>query len=248
MKTIYSTNNLIIKNLLKLTNKDNYFLIEGVHLIDEALKNNLVKEIFLVEKFLSIYKNFPNICLVNDKVIKKLSSVEEPQGIIALCEKKQVHKSNNNKILILDSIQDPGNLGTIIRSAAAFNFDKIIASPNSVSLYNQKVLRSTQGLFMKVEYETENLDLTFKKLKLQKYHIFSTFLNEKDNLEIIDLINKIDNNKQIALVIGSEAKGINLKYAKYIDTNLKLNTNSVESLNLAVAGSILMYILNNKFN
>ena len=147
---ITSLENEKIKNLVKLQKKKyrdltNTYLIEGEHLVNEAIKAGTVLEIFLLENesFLSDLK----INFVSYEVMKKISTLDSIPKIVALCKKNNNKEIIGNKILLLDEIQDPGNLGTIIRSAVAFNIDTIILSENTTDLYNPKVLRATQGIY-----------------------------------------------------------------------------------------------------
>ena len=152
-----SIDNKKIKQLKKLhlkkyRDKEKMFLVEGEHLIKEAYKSGYLKELFLEES--CEYKiNIP-INYVSKNVMKYLSTLDTPSNMIGVCEKKE-SKICGDKILILDNIQDPGNLGTIIRSAVAFNFDTIILSNNSVDLYNPKVIRASQGMIFKIDIRHE---------------------------------------------------------------------------------------------
>ncbi len=241
---IISKNNEYIKQISKIKENDfNYFLLEGTNLIKEALKFNIVKQIFILDKHKEIFKNFSNVVILNKNVLDKISSVKNSNLPIALCYKKNTHKSKNKKILLLDHIQDPGNLGTIIRTAVAFEFDKIVISEESVSLYNQKVLRSTQGSFLYVEIiEKINLEKYIQKLKLEKNFIIGTFLNSDNSFSDNE---SLKNYKKITLLLGSEGNGINKNYLKYVDSNFKIKINKIESLNLAIAAGIIMYELSN---
>ena len=144
-----------------------------------------------------------------------------------------------NRIVILDNIQDPGNLGTIIRSAVAFNFDSVVLSKECVDLYNPKVIRSTKGMLFNMNICVKNL-LEFISI-LDDYVIYGTDVVNGENIRDIDIPSKV------GLVIGNEGRGISDKIKKlcnkfiYIDMN-----NDCESLNASVAASILMYEVNSK--
>ena len=145
---ITSVNNEHIKEVCKLKEKKyrditNTFLFEGEHMLFEAYKANLIKEIFVlygVDISLDV-----KITYVSEAVMKKISSMESIPNVIGVAYKKE-EDIIGNKILILDDIQDPGNLGTIIRSSLAFGIDTVVLSKNTVDLYNSKVIRATQGL------------------------------------------------------------------------------------------------------
>ncbi len=239
MKKITSTTNEYIKNICKLNNSNSLFLLEGKNLIKEALEKNMVKDLLILNIVLEKYKKFNvNIILVNKKIISKISNLKNPQEVIAICYKKNIHISKSNKILLLDDIQDPGNLGSLIRSAASFGFDKIITSFNCVSFYNLKTLRATQGSLFYVEHYSKDIEKEIINFKNKKYEIISTFLDEKND---INQLMKIKN-KKIVLLLGNEGNGINSKYKKYFTKNIIIKTNKIESLNVAIAGSILMYL------
>ena len=151
---ITSVNNERVKNLSKLHLKkyrdiENSFLIEGDHLIEEALKKSLVKEIFLLDGESNPF-DFDNVTYVTKEVMDKLSEQDSSSNMIALCD--YLNNCNiGNKVLLLDGLQDPGNVGTIIRSAVAFGFD-IVLGNNTVDIYNSKTIRSTEGMIFNVNY------------------------------------------------------------------------------------------------
>ena len=144
-----SVENEKIKNLCKLEKKKyrdmtNTYIVEGEHLVIEALKANVLDEIFVLEG--SNFSFDVKTTEVSFEVMKKLSSMDTPINIIGLCHKNSNNEILGNRVVLLDELQDPGNLGTIIRSSLAFNIDTIILSENTVDLYNPKVLRATQGM------------------------------------------------------------------------------------------------------
>lgn len=235
-----SINNSKIKNLKKLyqkkyRDKENLFLVEGRHLVEEAKKVGILKEIYTTEDIdddFGVPKN-----LVSEEVMKYLSEVESNQKIIGLCIKKD-NQQIGNKIIMLDDIQDPGNLGTIIRSAVAFNFDTIILSNNSVDLYNQKVIRASQGMMFKINIIRTDLIKTIDKLKEEKYKILATRVtNGKD-------IKCLEKSEKICIIMGNEGNGVREEIMSLADdfVYIKMNENC-ESLNVAIATSILLYEL-----
>ena len=243
---ITSLDNSHVKELIKLKQHKNRektktFLVEGLHLILEAYKQGLVKEIILLAE-----ESLPldtKIIHVSKNVMHKLSSLDTPPTAIALCQIKPQNKELGNKILILDNIQDPGNLGTIIRSAKAFNVDTIILGEGTVDLYNSKVIRATQGMLFHINIVTKPVIPLIKDLKIKGYKIFSTNV-----VKGID-VQTIKNNKlnKYALIVGNEGNGVNNEITKLADLNLYIKINSlVESLNVAVATSILLYELNRR--
>lgn len=236
---IESLKNEKIKFLAKLNDKkyresNNLFIVEGQYLVEEALKNNYVKEIFLLDGEDNIYGE---VTYVTEDILKKVTNLKSIPKVIALCYllKEQAIKGN---VLILDDIKDPGNLGTMIRSAVAFNYQTIIISKESVSLYNPKVIRATEGMLFNINIITDDILPNIEKLKKDNYLIYGTDVNDGV------LPENIKKSKH-ALIIGSEANGINKEILNLCDKNLYIKMNDkCESLNASISGSILMYELN----
>ena len=238
---ITSIDNKIIKEFKKLEQKkyrdlNNLFLIEGKHLIEEAYKTGYLQEIIVSE-----YEQYDldiKTTIVSPKVINYLSSLENNDGIIGICRKLKNNEIGNN-ILLLDNIQDPGNLGTIIRSAVAFNINTIILGKGSVDLYNPKVLRSTQGLIFKINIiETDLLEI-IPKLKKDNYKIIGTDVNNGSDLKEYSSIGKY------ALIMGNEGHGLSNEIKSLCDDYIYIKLNKeCESLNVGIACSIILYQLN----
>ena len=222
-------NSLKIK---KIRDKERRFLIEGDHLIKEAKLQNLVLEtISTVDEKADF--------LVTEDIMKKISSQATICKNAAVVRFIPEDKISGN-IIILDGIQDPGNLGTIIRSCLAFNFISIILGDNSVDLYNPKVIRATEGMIFHVNVIRKNLSEFIPTLKNMGYKIIGT-----DVIKGID-IKKIKHDN-IALILGSEGQGISDNIKELCDEFVYINMNkSCESLNVGVAASILMYEVNHE--
>lgn len=241
---ITSVNNEHIKELSKLKEKKyrdklNLFLIEGEHLINEALRENLIIEIFALE---NTNYNYNNITYVTENVMKKLSSTDSIPKVIGV-SKKRKEDAIGDRILILEDIQDPGNLGTIIRSSVAFNIDTLILSPKTVDLYNSKVIRSTEGMIFHLNIIVRDLESIIKDLKKDNYLILGTNVNNGINIKDINIPNKY------ALIIGNEGKGMSSEISTLCDKNIYIKISErVESLNASVAASILLYEINNGIN
>ena len=240
---ITSLENNKIKELVKLQkkknrDKTNTFIIEGLHLVNEAIKENIVIELYALEGE-NIEYNFP-VTYVSAEVMKKITSLDSIPTIIALCRKNNSKEIIGDKILLLDEIQDPGNLGTIIRSAVAFNISTIILTNNSVDLYNPKVLRSTQGMFTHINIINMNAYSAIQQLKNNNFIIYGT--NVKNGIDVRQLPNKYKN--KFCLIMGNEGNGVKSNIQELCDKNLYIKMNSnVESLNVGVACSILLYEL-----
>ena len=238
---ITSLENNKIKDLVKLQNKKyrditNSFIIEGYHLVEEAYKSNILKEVYVLEG-IKINFDIP-ITYVSSDVMKKITTTDTYCDIVGLCEKTNSKEIIGNKILLLDDIQDPGNLGTIIRSSVAFNVDTIILSPNTVDLYNPKVLRSTQGMFCHINIITMDLVEAINKIKSNNILIYGTNVNNGED------VRSIENTDSYALIMGNEGNGVKEYIQDMCDKNLYISMNSkAESLNVGVACSILLYEL-----
>lgn len=241
--TITSVENKKIKQLAKLKQKKyrdmaDIFLVEGEHLVEEALKANRLIEIILLEGT-TFSTNLP-ITYVSKEVMHKLTDLDTPTVIIGVCKKNTDNKYIGQKYLILDDIQDPGNLGTIIRSAVAFNITTIILSKNSVDLYNPKVIRATQGMLFHINIISGKITDMINDLKKLGTTIYGT-----DVVRGIDVRSLSKNEKKnFALVMGNEGNGIKKEVKSLCDKNLYIKMNNkVESLNVAVATSIILYEL-----
>ena len=191
---ITSTSNETIKYFISLNDKKTRmnakrFIVEGYHLVNEASKTNLLEAIISTdEKELKKINNVKRY-LVNDAIINKIATTKNPQNILGIVKMLDhnitnllpIIKGNKTKLIMLDDVNDPGNLGTIIRTAAGLGYDGIIMSPNTVDLYNEKVIRSTQGVMFKIPIIKANLQEVIKMLKKEKVFCIGTALtNAKD--------------------------------------------------------------------
>lgn len=241
MNVIISLDNFKIKELKKLQNKKyrdihDTFIVEGIHLVEEAYKSGLLLEVYIEEgKDVNIDINKTYI---SSKIMKHLSLLESASIVIGVCKKKEESKEFGNKILMLDNIQDPGNLGTIIRSSFAFGVSTIVISDDTVDLYNDKTIRSSQGMFFNVNIIRDDLKQVILDLKEQNYYIYGTDVNNGIELKNIE---KKDNS---VIIIGNEGQGISEDIIKLCDEFIYINMNSnCESLNASVAASIVLYNL-----
>lgn len=244
---ITSVENEKIKAYSKLNNKKyrdetNLFIIEGEHLIKEAHKNNSIEKLILLENT-NLSLDVDTI-YVTKEVMKKLSTLDTPPNVMAVCRKSKNTEIVGSKVLLLDGIQDPGNLGTIIRSAVAFNVSTIVLSSNTVDLYNPKVLRSTQGMNFNINIiDNANLVEVIDELHKDAFVVYGTDVNKGIDVSNVNT-NQID---KIAIVIGNEGQGISKEVYELCDNYLHIKMNSqVESLNASVATSILLYELDRR--
>ena len=234
-----STNNERIKNIKKLNSKKyrdefNSFLIEGEHLVEEAYKKGLLSCLILEENY-NLDIDVETI-YVSKNVLKYISQLDNPSNIIGVCKKINNSKIIGDKILILDDIQDPGNLGTIIRSCVAFNIDTIILSENSVDLYNSKVIRATQGMIFNINIVQTNLDEVITILKKDNYKIYGTSVNNGKSIK------NVEKCKKFAIIMGNEGRGVSNNLLDMCDDYIYIDMNKkCESLNVAIATSIILY-------
>lgn len=247
-KMITSASNKRIKDIQKLKENKNIkkygrYLIEGKHLVEEALEAKVVEEIVFSESFddYNIVDSFTgNLIKVTDSVMKNISDTITTQGIIAVCriDKKELDINNYSKVLILDKIQDPGNLGTIIRTADAFNFDCIILGKGTTSLYGQKVIRSTQGSNFHIDC-FDNIDLVELIDKMSNFNIFATSLKADKYIEQLDNISG-----KVAVVFGNEGAGVSEEILSKVNNLLKIAMpGRAESLNVSIAAGIVMHYI-----
>ena len=214
------------------------YIVEGEHLVLEAYKAGVLVELILEENE-DVIVDVP-FTYVTKEVIDKISSLDSPCSILGVCKKIDSNEIVGNKILILDDIQDPGNLGTIIRSAVAFNIETFILSENTVDLYNSKVLRATQGMIFHTNIVKMNLDVAINEIKSRGIVVYGTNVVLGVDASTLESSDK----EKYALVMGNEGKGVRDEIADICDKNLYININkNVESLNVAIAASILLYEL-----
>ena len=241
MEVITSLDNKRIKNYSKLLTKKyrdetNMFLVEGEHLVIEAKNAGCLVEVIKCEDYELDFD--VTTTLVTYDVIKKLSNTLNPQKVIGVC-KKLDNKEIGNKVLILEDIQDPGNLGTIIRSSVAFGVDTIVLSNNTVDMYNDKVLRSSEGIIFHIDIVKMDVTDCINKLHDEGYEIYGTKVDGGTDLR------KVTVGERYAIVMGNEGAGVSLSTLDKCDKYIYIPMNNdCESLNVGVATSIILYELN----
>lgn len=235
---ITSLQNETIKEIMKLKQKKyrdekDLFLVEGYHLVEEARKVNCIQMLIttLEEKFVE------KTLYVSDKVMEKLAFTKSPQPIMAICykNKNQELLKTGKRYLLLDGLQDPGNVGTIMRTALAFGYDQIIMSKDCVDLYNDKVIRSTQGALFQMNTCIMDLKEAITFLKQQGVKVYGTCLQ---NAQSIDQHQRYN---QMAFVMGNEGQGVHQEILDLCDERLYIPIQSIESLNVAIAAAITMH-------
>ena len=237
---ITSLDNKKVKEVVKLKSKKyrdltNTFIVETTNLVEEAEKAHIVKDLFLV---VDEFVDRDDVYFVTKEVMKKMSSMESPSNVLAVCEKNNSKEIIGDKILLLDGIQDPGNLGTIIRSSVAFGVTTIILSKDTVDLYNPKVIRASEGMFCHINIITMDLEEAIDNIKSLGISVYGT--NVVDGYDVSTITDK----NSYALVMGNEGNGVKTHIQELCDKNLYIPMNGkCESLNVGVACSILLYEL-----
>lgn len=257
MIEIHSLQNKIVKDcanlaLKKYRQEQGLFLVEGLKLVQEVLDSDWqIKEVFIEKNFLKnltadqldkLTNRSEQIYNISADVLKKISDVQSAQGIVAtVCIPEQQQQLSEilvkaGLVLILETIQDPGNLGTLIRTAVATGVQAIILLENCVDIYAPKVMRSSMGGIFRIPILQLAKTATLEQLKTLDYKIAVTSLLNAENVYQISLPEKL------ALVLGNEAQGVSDFFLQKSDMKLVLpQIGKMESLNVAIAGSVLMY-------
>ena len=254
MQIISSKDNELIKHIRKLKEKtyrdlNQEYVIEGIKLIKEAIEEKAeIEQIIVCDNCLDtevipkdiMYEVAKYECIyVTEKVFISISDVSTPQGILAVVKRNKEDKSIDYKqdiIVVLDDIQDPGNLGTILRTVDSVGLNQIIVSKGTADCYNTKVIRSTMGAIFRVNIiECEDLEKTLKEIQENDFKVVVTSLQTKKSLYDIEFNKK-------AIVIGNEANGVEKKIQNMADEKIKIPMlGKTESLNASVATGVVLY-------
>lgn len=241
---INSKQNDKIKEINKLR-KSSYqkevgmFIVEGFHLIEMAKATNALVSIFTLVPVDDLDDSIPQY-IINKDILDKISNFKNSQGILGVVRMKNPQEVLSNNVLYLDDVQDPGNVGTILRTALAFGFNDVILSNNSCSVYNEKVIQASQGAIFELNVLTSDVFL-LKELKEKGYKLVATSLQSSSPL------NHLNPEGKIILVLGNEAHGVSKEVLAIADEAVRIDIENIESLNVAIAGAITMhYIKMNK--
>ena len=254
MQTITSKDNELIKHIRKLKDKkyrdeSNEYVVEGVKLVEEAVKENAkIKQIIVCEDTTRTYEIPTHIMLeiakyecisVSDKIFNIITQVTNPQGIMAIIEKNAQDAQidyTQDIIVALDDVQDPGNLGTILRTVDSIGLNQIIVSKGTADAFNSKVVRSTMGAIFRIKIiEVENLAQAIKEMRKHHFKLMVTSLQTENSIYDIDFNKKI-------IVIGNEANGVSKEIQDMADEKAKIPMlGRTESLNASVAAGVVMY-------
>ena len=254
MQVITSKDNEKIKQIKKLKEKkyrdfENCFIVEGIKMVKEAIdENQNIRSIIVCEdcvndgtieaKLLLKIAKF-NCIYVSKNVFEGISEVNSPQGILAVVEKNNKDSMinyNEDIIVILDNLQDPGNLGTILRTIDSANLKQVVVTKNTVDSYNPKVVRSTMGAIFRVKrIETDNLIHTLEDIKKNGFELVCTSLDGNESIYDINFDKKV-------IIIRNDANGVSKEVQNLSDRKVKIPMlGKTESLNASVAAGIMIY-------
>ncbi|RGC12282.1 RNA methyltransferase [Absiella sp. AM54-8XD] len=219
----------------KHRDKDHKFLIEGEHLIEEAHKANLIECILIEQGKENMFPAYETYEVTRD-ILKKLSDSVSGTYIMAVCHMPNISSIDfGNKVIVLDDVQDPGNVGTIIRTAFSFGYTSIVLSNHSVDVFNEKVIRSTQGALFHMPIIRGDIMELLQELKQQGITLYATSLHEATPLQ------QTPKKTPCALIFGNEGNGVSKDVIDYSDHKVFIEMDTFESLNVAVAAGICMY-------
>lgn len=252
MQIITSKDNELIKEIKKLKDKkfrelNNKFIVEGTRLLEDAILEEAdIDKIVICEDCVKnidkklMYEIAKKECIyVSENVFNTITDVTNPQGVLAVININNNYKDidyNDDIIVVLDGIQDPGNLGTILRTVDSANLKQIIVSNTTADAYNPKVVRSTMGGIFRVNViQSDDLVQTLEKIKKHGFEVVVTSLDTDDSIYDIDYTKK-------AIVIGNEANGVSMQVQQIADKKVKIPMlGKTESLNASVAAGIMIY-------
>jgi RNA methyltransferase, TrmH family len=238
---IESVNNKKIKEYAKLhlkkeRDKQRLFIIEGKHMIEEALKAKSLYALYLLD---GVDNPFDFECEhATQEVLNKLSNQTSNAKMIGVCKKLNYIQANEKHIILLDTVQDPGNVGTIIRSAYSFGYDCVYLSKGCADIYNPKTIQASQGALFHIPCIQTELKDKIESLDMETY---ATALNNK-HINLQDAHPK----DEYAILLGNEGEGIHPELIDLCDYTVKIEMDTFESLNVAIAASICMYTFKHK--
>lgn len=245
-----STKNAKVKQLKKLHSakgrkEAGLYLLEGEHLYKEALASGeAIRELYATEKYVAKHgethaEPLKDVTIVSDEVMRTICQTETPQGILCVMAipSEELSVQADGKYVLLDGIQDPGNAGTIVRTADAAGYDAVIFGTGSADPYNDKVVRSMQGSQFHIALYRQDLLKVIPQLKDRGIPVYGTALDEA----AVDF-REVPKSEAVALILGNEGQGVSPEVLSQTDLNLYIPIpGQAESLNVAIAGGILLY-------
>lgn len=240
---ITSVKNETIKNIVKLQKKkyrqqEQKFLLEGEHLIEEAIKSSWGIETVIVAEGFTTQLELADITIIEvaSNVFEHMAQTKSPQGILAVVHMEQLEPKRVNRVVMLDAVQDPGNLGTIIRTADAAGFDLVILGEGTVDIYNDKVIRSTQGSLFHIAITHANLAESIAKHKEQGFVVCASTLEQAQPIQ------SLPQSEKMALIVGNEGNGVQPQHVELANKRIHIPIiGQAESLNVSVATGIMLY-------
>ena len=236
MEEIRSLQNEQVKRWTKLHQKkerdrQGRFLIEGEHLLQEAYESGIVETVISLSPRQEDVKNV----LVTRQVMDKIAGSVSGTSVMAVCRITEKEIRQYERILLLDNVQDPGNLGTMIRSAVSFCFDGVILSDDCCDVYNDKTVRSTQGALFRIPVIRKPLAEAIRELKEKGVRIAALAPAASDPMA------EMQEAEKMGFILGNEGNGIRKEILDMADQRVRIEMDGFESLNVAVAGGIIMY-------
>ncbi|MBA2173383.1 RNA methyltransferase [Halobacillus locisalis] len=223
----------------KYRNQEQAFLVEGFHLVEEVIKSDFLVKELIVREGVEIQSDadIPTT-EVSGQVFDAIAETETPQGIAAVVEQRSFDYEPGRWTLIVDAVQDPGNLGTMIRTADAAGFDHVILGKGTVDPYNDKVIRATQGSLFHIPIFQGDIQDYVGKLQEKGTHVWASTLSDASPYKNLNVPEKV------ALIVGNEGQGIDDSVAALADERVYIPIyGQAESLNVAIASAVLMYHL-----
>lgn len=246
MKRIESPKNARVKQWKKLQTKKGrdetgLFLLEGFHLVEEAVKSRAPLVELMVDERTAIPPGWDvsvPVVIVTEAVMKAISSTETPQGIAAVCRQLPAELEGVKTALLIDAVQDPGNLGTMIRTADAAGIDAVILGEGCADVYNPKVVRATQGSLFHLPVVKDDLAQWIARFKEQGIPVYGTALENAVDYRTVPP------SSSFALLVGNEGSGVRREWLEMTTETIYIPIyGQAESLNVAVAAGILLYSL-----
>lgn len=243
MEIIRSKSNNLVKQIKKLQQKKyrtSSYLIEGWHLLEEAVKAGAtIQHILVVEEHVDRVAHMEQVIVVSPEIMQDLTDSKSPQGVLAqlALPSQDLPERLDGRFLVLEDVQDPGNVGTIIRTADAAGFDGVFLTDKSADIYNMKVLRSMQGSHFHLPIYRMPIEDVFSTLKNNQVEILATTLSSRsvDYRQVLP-------RASFALVMGNEGQGISDFVAEEADQLVHITMpGQAESLNVAIAAGILVF-------
>ena len=218
----------------KERDKARLFLVEEEHLLQEAHQAKCLQTLIVREDVEPLFEDV-NVVYVTEAVMNKLSLNVSSVKMMGICTMPEHDAVDVSRIVMLDGVQDPGNVGTIIRTALSFGFEQVICSNDCADLFNEKTIRSSQGAIFHIPYVRGDLKDIIIQLKKEGFMVVGTDLSNSVPLK------ELKQQGKMVIVLGNEGQGMRKDVSSLCDINVKIEMKTFDSLNVAIAGGILMY-------